>query len=73
MANEIAADDAGVDIYVQCGVKFDPDLPQTLRLEFARSNTKMTKPRQLFSPAHATVHPAFTSAAAYIHPFTTTR
>lgn len=58
----------------QCGVKFDPDLPQTLRLEFARSNTKMTKPRQLFSPVHATVHPALASATtAYIHPFTTTR
>lgn len=27
------------------GVRFDPDLPQTLRLEFAKSNTKVTKPK----------------------------
>lgn len=29
------------------GVRFDPDLPQTLRLEFAKSNTKVQKPKQL--------------------------
>lgn len=28
------------------GVRFDPDLPQTLRLEFAKTNTKMAKPKQ---------------------------
>jgi len=28
------------------GVRFDPDLPQTLRLEFAKSNTKVQKPKQ---------------------------
>jgi hypothetical protein len=27
------------------GVRFDPDLPQTLRLEFAKSNTKVQKPK----------------------------
>jgi hypothetical protein len=27
------------------GTKFDPELPQTLRLEFAKSNTKVTKPK----------------------------
>lgn len=26
------------------GVRFDPDVSQTLRLEFARSNTKVSKP-----------------------------
>ena len=26
------------------GVRFDPDISQTLRLEFAKSNTKVTKP-----------------------------
>jgi len=31
------------------GVRFDPDLPQTLRLEFAKSNTKVQKPKQLTS------------------------
>ena len=31
------------------GVRFDPDLPQTLRLEFAKSNTKVQKPKQLNS------------------------
>jgi hypothetical protein len=29
------------------GVRFDPDLPQTLRLEFAKSNTKVQKPKQM--------------------------
>ncbi|RNA38426.1 couch potato-like isoform X4 [Brachionus plicatilis] len=28
------------------GVRFDPDLPQTLRLEFAKSNTKVQKTKQ---------------------------
>eukprot|EP00057_Strongylocentrotus_purpuratus_P012808 XP_011667282.1 PREDICTED: protein couch potato-like [Strongylocentrotus purpuratus] len=28
------------------GVRFDPELPQTIRLEFAKSNTKVTKPKQ---------------------------
>jgi len=45
------------------GVKFDPDLPQTLRLEFAKSNTKVTKPKQQ-SPQPAATHPTF------IHPLT---
>lgn len=27
------------------GTRFDPDLPQVLRLEFAKSNTKVTKPK----------------------------
>ena len=27
------------------GVRFDPDLPATLRLEFAKSNTKVQKPK----------------------------
>ena len=29
---------------VHQGVRFDPDISQTLRLEFAKSNTKVTKP-----------------------------
>ena len=28
------------------GVRFDPDISTTLRLEFAKSNTKVTKPSQ---------------------------
>jgi len=30
----------------QQGLRFDPDLPQTLRLEFAKTNTKVAKPKQ---------------------------
>jgi hypothetical protein len=43
-------------------VKFDPDLPQTIRLEFAKSNTKVTKPKQHSPPAGA---PAL---SAFLHP-----
>jgi hypothetical protein len=44
------------------GVRFDPDLPQTIRLEFAKSNTKVSKPKQQNSPPnshhqHLSVHP----------------
>jgi len=31
---------------VRQGIRFDPDLPQTLRLEFAKTNTKVVKPKQ---------------------------
>jgi hypothetical protein len=34
------------------GVRFDPDMPQTLRLEFAKSNTKVQKPKQLLHHQH---------------------
>ncbi|PAA57970.1 hypothetical protein BOX15_Mlig007979g2, partial [Macrostomum lignano] len=37
------------------GVKFDLEMPQTLRLEFAKSNTKVTKPKQ-HSPQQAAAH-----------------
>ncbi|XKL59763.1 hypothetical protein PGB90_000779 [Kerria lacca] len=30
---------------LQQGVRFDPDMPQTIRLEFAKSNTKVSKPK----------------------------
>jgi len=33
----------GVCRFVVQGKRFDPDMPQTLRLEFARSNTKVSK------------------------------
>ncbi|KAK2184725.1 hypothetical protein NP493_255g02037 [Ridgeia piscesae] len=45
------------------GIRFDPDLPQTLRLEFAKSNTKVTKPKQA-SPMPVAPHSTF------IHPLT---
>jgi len=32
-------------ILINQGVRFDPDLPATLRLEFAKSNTKVQKPK----------------------------
>jgi len=41
---------------LQQGVRFDPDLPQTIRLEFARSNTKVSRPKQP-SPPVASSHP----------------
>ncbi|MFH4984434.1 hypothetical protein AB6A40_011143 [Gnathostoma spinigerum] len=36
------------------GVRFDPDNAQTIRLELARSNTKVSKPKQISPPV---VHP----------------
>ncbi|ESO90845.1 hypothetical protein LOTGIDRAFT_122701, partial [Lottia gigantea] len=56
----LAAETAKQDLQ---GVRFDPDLPQTLRLEFAKSNTKVTKPKQQ-SPQPAATHPTI------IHPLT---
>lgn len=47
------------------GVRFDPDLPQTIRLEFAKSNTKVNKPKQQSSPPAAATHPALA-----VHPLT---
>ncbi|XP_065184003.1 RNA-binding protein with multiple splicing 2-like isoform X2 [Sycon ciliatum] len=48
------------------GLKFDPDLPQTLRLEFAKSNTKMTRKQAIISNMIATnsnsTSPNFTPA-----------
>ncbi|XP_033725731.1 uncharacterized protein LOC117315584 isoform X5 [Pecten maximus] len=55
-----AAEAAKADLQ---GVRFDPDLPQLLRLEFAKSNTKVTKPKQQ-SPQPAATHPTL------IHPIT---
>ena len=56
-------------------MKFDPESAQILRLEFARSNTKMTRPRQLFPATLAAAtpiqHVLSPAAPAYIHPFTT--
>ncbi|XP_043261765.1 protein couch potato isoform X1 [Colletes latitarsis] len=48
---------------LQQGVRFDPDMPQTIRLEFAKSNTKVSKPKQPAAAA-ATSHPAL------MHPLT---
>ncbi|XP_063852638.1 protein couch potato-like isoform X3 [Scylla paramamosain] len=48
---------------LQQGVRFDPDMPQTIRLEFAKSNTKVSKPKQQSPPA-AAPHPTL------VHPFT---
>jgi hypothetical protein len=41
---------------LQSGVRFDPDLPQTIRLEFAKSNTKVSKPKQQSSPPSGSQH-----------------
>ena len=53
---------------LQQGVRFDPDLPQTIRLEFAKSNTKVSKPKQqqnaALNPAVSTASSAGMAAAA---------
>lgn len=38
------------------GVRFDPDLPQPIRLEFAKSNTKVSKPKQQSSSPISQLH-----------------
>ncbi|MEJ1285474.1 ornithine decarboxylase antizyme 2 [Cricetulus griseus] len=40
------------------GIRFDPDNPQTLRLEFAKANTKMAKSKLIATPNPTNVHPA---------------
>jgi len=51
-------------------MRFDPDLPQTLRLEFAKTNTKVVKPKQQL--AQLAVAAAAAAAAAghtqYVQP-----
>jgi len=48
---------------LQQGVRFDPDLPQTIRLEFAKSNTKVSKPKQMVNTNAVTQQPI-------VHPLT---
>ncbi|XP_023344633.1 protein couch potato isoform X3 [Eurytemora carolleeae] len=58
---------------LQQGVRFDPDLPQTIRLEFAKSNTKVSKPKPVLTQQTITqpplVHPLTGQALspAFIH------
>ncbi|CAG0917462.1 unnamed protein product, partial [Notodromas monacha] len=47
------------------GVRFDPNLPQTIRLEFAKTNTKVSKPKLASPPAAALPH-----HSALLHPLT---
>merc|ERR1712203_620907 len=56
---------------LQQGVRFDPDLPQTIRLEFAKSNTKVSKPKQPSpSSAAAAAAAAAVSQPPLVHPLT---
>ncbi|KAK0424265.1 hypothetical protein QR680_008582 [Steinernema hermaphroditum] len=51
------------------GVRFDPDYPQTIRLELARSNTKVQKPKQTsppILPASASTLPAILPQATFV-------
>jgi len=51
------------------GIRFDPDLPQTLRLEFAKTNTKVVKPKQqLAQLAVAAAAAAAAGHAQYVQP-----
>ena len=56
--------------FLQQGVRFDPDLPQTIRLEFAKSNTKVSKPKQPSpsSAAAAAAAAVAVSKAPLLHP-----
>lgn len=71
--SRMAAETAKQDLQ---GVRFDPDLPQTLRLEFAKSNTKVTKPKHNGAVGSAAQsHAASNNAAnalqalnAFMHP-----
>ncbi|ELW71298.1 RNA-binding protein with multiple splicing 2 [Tupaia chinensis] len=40
------------------GIRFDPENPQTLRLEFAKANTKMAKSKLMATPNPTNAHPA---------------
>uniref|UniRef100_A0A4W3IJG7 RNA binding protein, mRNA processing factor 2 n=1 Tax=Callorhinchus milii TaxID=7868 RepID=A0A4W3IJG7_CALMI len=40
------------------GIRFDPENPQTLRLEFAKANTKMAKSKLMGTPNPTNMHPA---------------
>ncbi|KAG8144997.1 hypothetical protein E2320_013380, partial [Naja naja] len=40
------------------GIRFDPENPQTLRLEFAKANTKMAKSKLMATPNPTNLHPA---------------
>ena len=54
-------------VLLQQGVRFDPDLPQTIRLEFAKSNTKVSKPKA----QSALVNPVTSmSQPPLVHPLT---
>ncbi|KAG7160792.1 couch potato-like [Homarus americanus] len=50
---------------LQQGVRFDPDMPQTIRLEFAKSNTKVSKPKQQSPPA-AAPHPTLVAFTGHL-------
>ena len=59
-------------LLLQQGVRFDPDLPQTIRLEFAKSNTKVSKPKQPSpsSAAAAAAAAAVSQHSQLVHPLT---
>lgn len=45
-------------LYFPQGIRFDPENPQTLRLEFAKANTKMAKNKLMATPNPTNFHPA---------------
>lgn len=52
---------------LQQGVRFDPDMPQTIRLEFAKSNTKVSKPKPQPNTTSTAAHPALMHPLAAGH------
>lgn len=64
-ASRHQAEVAKLDLH---GVRFDPDLPQPIRLEFAKSNTKVSKPKQQSaSPIAAPLHQQHPQQKAAMH------
>lgn len=45
-------------LFLLQGIRFDPENPQTLRLEFAKANTKMAKSKLMATPNPTNIHPA---------------
>lgn len=60
-SSKLAADEARKALQ---GVRFDPDSTQTIRLELARSNTKVSKPKRITPPPPIMHNPTGLQAAA---------
>lgn len=57
-------------LLLQHRVRFDPDQPQTLRLEFAKSNTKVSKPKSHPLPASITASTFTNQPSTLMHQIT---
>ncbi|XP_054852368.1 RNA-binding protein with multiple splicing 2-like [Eublepharis macularius] len=55
------------------GIHFDPENPQMLRLEFAKTNTKMAKSKLMATPNPTNLHPALGTHFIAWDPYDLTR